>query len=663
MTKYIIGCIKYINLYLTLIISRYYLLNYNLTGKFSSCMKRLRWALCIAIFAGLPFIAYFFTSSLQSVIQVSAQEQEKTILNWNAETHEFIITVNTDDTVNYSLIYLTDHTILAGAKGSGIDANGFSQNIFAGTCSQDSCTPHTVIRGISKIHVPDSATPRVFTTGFAVAPSSLSILFEGESESIEFTKEEYAWLDDPEKIPKGTITIVKNAIPNACQVFNFTGSLGTFALNDSACWDIPRKKRFPALKPGLFKVTEETAAGWTLSNISCTGGSTVRNGSSIMIKLVPGGNVFCLFINEQLASVGGMKFNDKNRDGQFTPHQDKPLRDWIIFIDTNGNGTLDAGEPQNTTSALGRYAFADLIPGAYSLCEQQQEGWESTLPNDATCRTLLLAPGAHLSSVHFPNHRLHALPKLSIWKTNDAATDRMPGGTVIYTMTLQAQDARIFHVKVIDVLSNGFTYHAGSWSAKKNGVPHAVPEPAYISSGTWDIGDLAPGDTVQLTLAANIGNDLKSGAYTDITYAYGCSNDTNCTTSNAEAVIAQATDPGKINDSFVGTSVNVIRPNESSAAYNAAIEQETTVEVTPTPSQQPIEAQGKPEHIQLSALTGQAEVEPQPIKGGILGVTKILRSQEASKAKAVKVRFVLVLASAVVGISLMRLFIRRMYVK
>ena len=60
--------------------------------------------------------------------------------------------------------------------------------------------------------------------------------------------------------------------------------------------------------------------------------------------------------------------------------EEPPLAGWTIFLDTDADGVLDAGEAQTTTDAQGHYAFSDLPPGSYTVAEVGQDGWWQTYP-------------------------------------------------------------------------------------------------------------------------------------------------------------------------------------------------------------------------------------------------------------------------------------------
>jgi len=131
-------------------------------------------------------------------------------------------------------------------------------------------------------------------------------------------------------VRKGSIKIIKNAIPDDGQDFSYTAS-GTgmtpssFSLDDDADGTLPNFQLFSGLVPGGTRtVTEGAVTGWTLTNIACTGAtnSTIsRKGSGgggdtdafqpgddhVDIGLAAGENVECTFTNTGNASLAIQK--------------------------------------------------------------------------------------------------------------------------------------------------------------------------------------------------------------------------------------------------------------------------------------------------------------------------------------------------------------------
>ena len=93
-----------------------------------------------------------------------------------------------------------------------------------------------------------------------------------------------------------------------------------------------------------------------------------------IVSSVNFGNVFFV------GSISGLKYNDLNANS-IRDATDPPLADWQIYIDLNGNGRLDASEPNTVTNREGNYTFANVSPGRYLVREVLQPGWVQTTPN------------------------------------------------------------------------------------------------------------------------------------------------------------------------------------------------------------------------------------------------------------------------------------------
>src|SRR5581483_4813853 len=75
----------------------------------------------------------------------------------------------------------------------------------------------------------------------------------------------------------------------------------------------------------------------------------------------------------------GQVFHDKNGNG--SKEADEPgLAGWTVYLDTDNDGLLEAGEVSTTTDADGKFRFTGLSPGAYHLEAVPQFGWLQTLP-------------------------------------------------------------------------------------------------------------------------------------------------------------------------------------------------------------------------------------------------------------------------------------------
>lgn len=334
---------------------------------------------------------------------------------------------------------------------------------------------------------------------------------------------------------------------------------------------------FTGVLPGNHVVSEENRTGWVQTipafpnvyNFIAFSGSQLTNYN---------------FGNVQLGSIHGVKWDDLNGNGEYdcdfnfeTTNLDQEfsceplLGDWTIFLDENANGLLDAGEQSTTTDSdpqsphYGWYWFEDLYPGTYTVCEVLPAGWLQTFPSNPNCHEVSLpdsnpnnfreltnaVPGP---AYDFGNRVVD--PELSITKQNNTGgVSKTVGDQVLFTITVSTLNGSPLNVKVVDLLSDGFEYIAGSWTAVSNirgnlktlGV---TTEPTYASPGTWNLGNMDAEEVVTLTYLANITSSVDAGTYKDLAWAEG-------ENVLGDQVLAQAQNPGFIDDNFVGTDVTI----------------------------------------------------------------------------------------------------------
>jgi uncharacterized repeat protein (TIGR01451 family) len=105
---------------------------------------------------------------------------------------------------------------------------------------------------------------------------------------------------------KGSITIIKDSIPDSDQDFNFTAQgtgVSGFTLDDGTDADgISNSVTFSGLIPGSFTISESAVNGWYLSNLSCSTNITAKSIGPFItniasFNLQAGENVSCTFTN------------------------------------------------------------------------------------------------------------------------------------------------------------------------------------------------------------------------------------------------------------------------------------------------------------------------------------------------------------------------------
>ena len=180
----------------------------------------------------------------------------------------------------------------------------------------------------------------------------------------------------------GSITIVKDALPDDAQDFSFTTSgtgLSSFSLDDDANPTLPNTSTFSGLAPGTYAVVEALTPGFDVTAITCTaGGAGTTATRTATISLAAGASVTCTFANTKRATVQVSKV--ENNTLSFS-------RTWAFEIRT-GASTATSGTVLATGTAeplLGAVTFActpnsaascenvggvaTFVPGTYQLCE------------------------------------------------------------------------------------------------------------------------------------------------------------------------------------------------------------------------------------------------------------------------------------------------------
>jgi hypothetical protein len=82
------------------------------------------------------------------------------------------------------------------------------------------------------------------------------------------------------------------------------------------------------------------------------------------------------------------------------------LSGWTVYLDTNGNGTLDSGEPTAVSGSNGYYAFTDLAAGTYTVREVVQAGWSQTYPSANRPYIVTLSAGQSVLYQSFGNRQV-----------------------------------------------------------------------------------------------------------------------------------------------------------------------------------------------------------------------------------------------------------------
>jgi uncharacterized repeat protein (TIGR01451 family) len=160
--------------------------------------------------------------------------------------------------------------------------------------------------------------------------------------------------------PLGTITVVKYAVPNDPQAFQFKGRpvIGDFTLYDDGSSDpdpTPNSQTFEELLPGTYSIEEIVSPGWDLTSVVCSDGSPVN-----AIDLSPGETAIVTYTNTKRGSIIVDEVTSPSGDPQkfdFTPNYGPAFN------------LSDTSDPNN--SGL-------VVPGSYSITQTALAGWDLT---------------------------------------------------------------------------------------------------------------------------------------------------------------------------------------------------------------------------------------------------------------------------------------------
>ena len=116
----------------------------------------------------------------------------------------------------------------------------------------------------------------------------------------------------------GSITVIKDAIPNGRQPFEFTGTLGKFELIDDGTSS--NRIVFTSLIAGDYEIKEQVPAGWSLISVDCTGCPSDHIGDGVVVHLNEGGSATVRFVD--IAAVGGLSLNKSTQNKTVALGQD-----------------------------------------------------------------------------------------------------------------------------------------------------------------------------------------------------------------------------------------------------------------------------------------------------------------------------------------------------
>ena len=317
----------------------------------------------------------------------------------------------------------------------------------------------------------------------------------------------------------GSITIVKDALPNNAQDFAFTtvgSGLSGFTLDDDGDATLSNTSLFSNVVPGSYAVTEGSVAGWSLTGLTCTG--DVDNGSNLSVSSAQaaidvdaGENIVCTFVNTKsptlqlskaLGSVRSLdtdEFTVSIRTGSATGT--------VVNSTTNsttaGSGsTVDAGTGTTGTytGTAGTTYFLTETPAGTTLlanysatitctdASSQQSGLPSSAPYTGSLQ-ITPVPGATVSCV-VTNTVLP--PQTNAVKSGVSVTGPTAAGvyTANYTVTVSNTGPAPTTYGLTDApaFSSGLTIAGATWTTSGVGAPAGS---SALGSGPYQLAAAA----------------------------------------------------------------------------------------------------------------------------------------------------------------------------
>ena len=308
----------------------------------------------------------------------------------------------------------------------------------------------------------------------------------------------------------GSITIVKDAQPNAAQDFPFTSGQSTiapFSLDDDSDPALPNQKVFSNLPAGNYSFTEGTVAGWTLASIVCTPAiNTTSSGSTVNIGLTAGANVVCTFINTQQSGTLTIV-----KDAQ--PHDPQDFH----FV-TQGAGLTDFDLDDDSDASLPNTKTFIVTPGvSYTVTEAFVGGWitnsiqcvvavpgGTTTLTDTVQRqfTVNLTPGANVTCTFTNVKQTGSITIVKDAQPNDAQDFSFTSNqsTIPGFLLDDDNDPSLSNQKVISNLpASTYTFTEGAVAGWTLANISCSPSANTSSSGTTLTVNLTAGATVVCT--------------------------------------------------------------------------------------------------------------------------------------------------------------------
>ncbi len=281
---------------------------------------------------------------------------------------------------------------------------------------------------------------------------------------------------------RGSIRIIKDAVPNDGQNFEFTSQqFATFYLDDDANDTLPNQTTFSDLGNNTYTITESPVTGWKLTDISCNRGSRIDLDTKTAYLTIdePGESIVCTFTNSRLPTLTLHKTVVKDDGGTAT------LADFQGKIDGNDvpwdqAQTLDPGDYTASESGLISYLASSwgtdcAANGSVSLAYGDNK--TCSITNDDIAPTLTV-----IKDVINNNGGVATISDFGI--TLDASplsfgAGSVNGDTTTYTANPNVLANHSYTLAELDVAG----YTEGTWSCTDDISQSSVSHPVTLTEG------------------------------------------------------------------------------------------------------------------------------------------------------------------------------------
>ncbi|MEF3692130.1 MAG: hypothetical protein V3574_03705, partial [Candidatus Moraniibacteriota bacterium] len=273
---------------------------------------------------------------------------------------------------------------------------------------------------------------------------------------------------------RGSITIIKDAINNDAQDFEFTNNFGNdnptnFYLDDDSNGALPKTKTFGVL-PGEYWVSEKEEPGWQQESATCDNGETIES-----INVEPGENIICEFVNEKYAKIILVK-NTIGGDGDF---------DFDITVDN-----LPLEDIKLTTiNSTASQTFSDLDQdNEYSIKENVLDGWILTsaiCTGGNTPEKITPDPGETVTCT-FTNTKKSNLTVIKKVINDNGGNETVDAFGINFSGGDLTFDAGVPSGSTTTYTAQTLTVDPGSYNLSENDI-------AGYTEGAWDCGAVGAG--------------------------------------------------------------------------------------------------------------------------------------------------------------------------